>query len=288
MEGRVNLPPKIMLDIISRLPVKHVCQCKCLSRAWRSIPSDPDFVAKYNKDVFFQGRRLLFTVLYDHWRPEIYSLNLEQFLNENQNVDVGGLAAPLRFVFNHLPNHALDWFPFVHYSCYALFLSQSYSGYSLINPVTKESNKLPEAPIWRRPMKPFSRHTYGVGFDHSTNEYKVINGQDYGDGIVFSVYTLQTDSWRQIDGLFPYKALGYDGIVVNGAVHWLVRKVADRSLVIISFILAREEFSEIPVPPIPSTLSIKLGAFRDWLCITLVSKQTKTSAKKTRTAYNEF
>ncbi|XP_004288837.1 PREDICTED: F-box/kelch-repeat protein At3g06240-like [Fragaria vesca subsp. vesca] len=294
MEGRVNLPPKIMLDIFSRLPVNHLCRCKCLSRVCRSLLSDPDFVAKYNNNVFFQRRRLLFTILADS-RPGIYSLNLDQLLNENPNVDAGGLVAAasteLDFVYDHLRHLARYWFPFVHGPCNGLFLSQLYFGdfsYSLVNPATKESKKLPKIPIWRRPMKPFSLQLYGLGFDPSTNEYKVINGQDYGDGIVFSVYTLQTDSWRQIDGSFPYKALGYDGIMVNGAVHWLVRKVADRSLVIISFTLAKEEFREIPVPPVPSTLSIKLGAFRTWLCITLVSKQTKTATEKKQITYNQF
>ncbi|KAL6226448.1 hypothetical protein ACLB2K_000410 [Fragaria x ananassa] len=217
MEGRVNLPPKIMLDIFSRLPVNHLC------------------------------RRLLFTILADS-RPGIYSLNLDQLLNENPNVDAGGLVAAasteLDFVYDHLRHLARYWFPFVHGPCNGLFLSQLYFGdfsYSLVNPATKESKKLPKIPIWRRPMKPFSLQLYGLGFDHSTNEYK-------------------TDSWRQIDGSFPYKALGYDGIM----------------------------FREIPVPPVPSTLSIKLGAFRTWLCITLVSKQTKTATEKKQITYNQF
>ncbi|KAL6221163.1 hypothetical protein ACLB2K_008915 [Fragaria x ananassa] len=161
MEGRVNLPPKIMLDIFSRLPVNHLCR----------------------------------------W---IYSLNLDQLLNENPNVDASGLvaAAPteLDFVYNHLRHLARYWFPFVHGPCNGLFLSQLYFGdfgYSLVNPATKESKRLPKIPIWRRPMKPFSLQLYGLGFDDSTNEYK-------------------------IDYLFPYKALGYDGIVVNGAVHCLM------------------------------------------------------------------
>ncbi|XP_062010620.1 F-box/kelch-repeat protein At3g06240-like isoform X1 [Rosa rugosa] len=276
-----DLPPEIMHEILSRLPVKPLCRFKCVSKPWRSLISHPDFVAKYskvieNKDVFFQRRRLLFTFVRQehHW---LYSLDLDQFLNENHNVDVGGLVATpaeLDFVYKPLPRGGRDWIPFVHYSSYGLFLSRICCGdfsFSLINPVTKESKKLPKTPIWRLPMKPLFRGVSlnGLGFDYSTNVYKVVNGQHYDDGTVFSVYSLQTDSWRQIDYLFPYKALDFDGIVVNGAVHWLVRKVADRSLVIISFLLAEEEVREIPLPPIPGTCSSQLGVFRNWLCITL-------------------
>ncbi|XP_062010622.1 F-box/kelch-repeat protein At3g06240-like isoform X1 [Rosa rugosa] len=281
----VDLPPEIVYEIISRLLVKPLCRLKCVSKPWRSLISHPDFVAKYskaveNKDVFFQRRRLLFTfgAPGHHW---LYSLDLNQFLNENHNVDVDSLvAAPteLDFVYNHLPNGGRGWVPFIHYSCYGLFLSKlcyGDCGFSLINPVTKESKTLPKAPIWRLPMKPYFWHLYGLGFDYSTNEYKVINGQVYCDGIIFGVYTLKTDSWRQIECLFPYKAKDYDGILVNGAVHWLVRKVADRSLVIISFLLTEEEVREIPLPPIPSTPEGQLTVFRNWLCITLVSTRTE-------------
>ncbi|XP_062012914.1 F-box/kelch-repeat protein At3g06240-like [Rosa rugosa] len=81
--------------------------------------------------------------------------------------------------------------------------------------------------------------------------------------------------WRMILGdrlsaCFPTNL--YQRIVVNGAVHWLVSKVADGTLVIMSFLLVEEEVREIPLPPIPSTLSSRLGVFRNWLCITLVSE----------------
>ncbi|XP_004288691.1 PREDICTED: F-box/kelch-repeat protein At3g06240-like [Fragaria vesca subsp. vesca] len=129
-------------------------------------------------------------------------------------------------------------------------------------------------------MEPHFR--IGIGFDHSTNEYKVINGQQNDDGVVFSVYTLQTDSWRKIDCLFPYRVLGrYDGILVNGGVHWFARKVTDESLVIISFSLAEEKVREIELPPNNAfTHRIQVGAFRDWLCITSSSKYSVT--------FNEF
>ncbi|XP_062015676.1 F-box/kelch-repeat protein At3g06240-like [Rosa rugosa] len=295
MEDRgqnVDLPPEIIYEILSRLPVKPLYRFKCVSKPWRPLISHPDFVANYskaieNKDVFFRRRRLLFT-LYDPPK-RLYSLNLDQFLNENHNVDVDSLVATpteLDFVYNHIPTGQLGWIPFVHCSCYGLFLSLVASegcySVSLINPVTKESKTLEKAPIERSErVTRYPRHLYGLGFDYSTNEYKVIHVRDYHHGTGFCVYTLQTDSWRQIDPLFPYNLLPYDGILVNGGVHWLVTKVADNSLVIMSFLLAEEEVREIALPP-NATSSIRLVAFRNWLCI------TPESPKNDEVTFNEF
>ena len=272
----VDLPPEIMHDILSRLPVKPLCRFKCVSKPWQSLISDPVFVANYSKAAiaFLRRRRLFFT--YFHGKKiRVYSLNLDQqLLNENPNNVDGLVASPTELDFGR------DWRILggsIHSSSSAglflceLFSSSRFEGWGLINPVTKESKKLPKPPILRLPLKPYIVF-YGLGFDHSTNEHKVINGQEYWEeGIVFSVYTLQTDSWRQIDHLYPY-TFECGEVLVNGAVHWLVSKVADRSRVIISFHLAEEEVREIALPPDATdhgTLySLYLGSFRNSLYVT--------------------
>ncbi|RCV29077.1 hypothetical protein SETIT_5G454500v2 [Setaria italica] len=37
-----NLPDDVFVDILSRLPVRQLCSCKCVSRAWRDLISHPD------------------------------------------------------------------------------------------------------------------------------------------------------------------------------------------------------------------------------------------------------
>ena len=39
-----NLPRELIVDILSRLPVKTLCRFKCVLKPWRSLISDPDFV----------------------------------------------------------------------------------------------------------------------------------------------------------------------------------------------------------------------------------------------------
>ncbi|XP_004298481.1 PREDICTED: F-box/kelch-repeat protein At3g06240-like [Fragaria vesca subsp. vesca] len=295
---QIDLPPEVMHEILSRLPVKPLCRFKLVSKPWLSLISNPKFIAMHseaienNKDVFSQRRRLVFTDGENHC---LYSLDLDQFLDHNHavlknrkpNEDVDGpvaVATELDFVYNLFPLGRRRWFPFIH-SCNSLLLSESFYGYHLINPVAKELKKLPKTPTWR--VKPGFGDLYGFGYDYSTKEYKVVIGQFfYGHGTVFSVYTLETDSWRRIKGLpcIPTPDLSRDGIVVNGGVHWLLRRVADESmLMILSFTLAEDKFRIIPLPSsIGSTGSIKLGVFRDWLCITFSSASTEVKT------YNEF
>ncbi|XP_004309066.1 PREDICTED: F-box/kelch-repeat protein At3g06240-like [Fragaria vesca subsp. vesca] len=256
----VELPPEIIDAILLRLPVKPLCRFKLVSKSWQSLISHPDFVANHSKAaVENKDRRRLFINILSYSSPfRLYSLNFDQFHGDGNLV-----AASTELDF---------WAPSVHCSCYGLFLTTQFAKdncYCLINPVTKESKKLPKPPIWTLPLDPSFPWVYALGFDHSTNEYKVIHGQEYDDGLVFSVYTLQTGSWRKIDDLFPYKSYGcLDGIMVNGHVHWLARKVTDGSLVIISFLLPEEKVREIALPPNASNDCIQLGAFRDWLCVT--------------------
>ncbi|XP_004298556.1 PREDICTED: F-box/kelch-repeat protein At3g06240-like [Fragaria vesca subsp. vesca] len=245
-----------MHEILSRLPVKPLCRFKLVSKSWLSLISNPKFIAMHskaienNKDVFFQRRRLVFT---DRLHHCLYSLDLDQFFDQNHevlknrkdnvNVDVDGpvaVATELDFVYNQFPKGRRQWFPFIR-SCNSFLLSQSFFGFHLVDPVAKISKKLPKTTTGR--LKPCFGELYGFGFDYSTKEYKVVIGQFFSDhGIVLTIYTMETDSWRRIKGVVPCRpTISRDVIVVNGGAHWLLRTLADESLLIIlSFVLAEK------------------------------------------------
>ncbi|KAL6127925.1 hypothetical protein ACLB2K_071286 [Fragaria x ananassa] len=277
-----EIPPEIIEAILSRVPVKPLCRFKLVSKSWQSLISDPDFVSNYNKDVFFQRQRLLFTVAdgldgeEEPFTPQyrhLYSLDLDKFLNQNHDGDsLVAASTELDYFYGDLPDGILGWEPFVPFSCHGLFMSELSQltspdtdiGFILSNPVTQQSKTIPNPPICEQ----FQWWLYGLEFDSSTNEHKVIYGHEYKDyGIVFSVYTLQTDAWRKIGHLYPYEGRASNGIVVNGAVHWLVKKLAGGEWVIISFLLAEEKVEEIELPP-NYARGFGLGAFRNSLCLT--------------------
>lgn len=66
---------------------------------------------------------------------------------------------------------------------------------------------------------------YGFGYDHVNDDYKVLRIAQFWDEVVdeVKVYNLKSNSWRRIKD-FPYY-LSYkraDGMLVNGALHWVL------------------------------------------------------------------
>ncbi|CAN6344587.1 unnamed protein product [Urochloa humidicola] len=41
-----DLPDDLIVEILARLPAGSLCQCKCVSRSWRSLISDPTHRAR--------------------------------------------------------------------------------------------------------------------------------------------------------------------------------------------------------------------------------------------------
>ncbi|CAB4278136.1 unnamed protein product [Prunus armeniaca] len=205
--GNPNFPSDIIPEILSRLPVKSLCRFRCISKSWLSLIADPDFVKRHlnkaikSKDIFNQRRRLIFT-------DESHS---------------------------ELPN---NWAFLVFHSNGLLLCQLYYWDLYLVNPATRESKKLPQIPDVG---EAYYFDLFGFGFDHSSGDYKVVMLSYLEGGIMFSVYTLKTGSWRMIQTQYPYKCdLMRHGILLNGGLHWLLDRVGveHRSSMIISFNLA--------------------------------------------------
>ncbi|XP_004293251.1 PREDICTED: F-box/kelch-repeat protein At3g06240-like [Fragaria vesca subsp. vesca] len=276
---RFPLPADIIVEILSRLPVKSLCRFRCVSKPWRSLIFNTKFIALHakkaleDKEVFFRRRRVISNVA----SRGLYSMDLDEFLNHADNPHGSVTATELDFVrkeFDPEQQHKPPWLPFIYF-CNNLLLCYTKKGIYLVNPATRQMKKVSKTPTWRPSPAIRMRATLsicGLGFDYSTNEYKVVDGQMYCDmRIVFSVYRLKTDSWRQIEYDTQYCPDYHQGISFNGAIHWSAGKafgVGNRS-VILTFLLAEEEFCEIQLPPIADTCSTILGVFRDCLCITL-------------------
>nr|XP_023911774.1 F-box protein At3g07870-like [Quercus suber] len=98
-----------------------------------------------------------------------------------------------------------------------------------------------------------SKSTYGLGFDSSTNTYKVVRVFSRGGSFNMGaeVYTLGTSSWRPISK-GPLCLLAGRPIFACGALHWFVYAHVDRDALkgkyIVSFDVGKEEFGSISPP----------------------------------------
>ncbi|TQD94338.1 hypothetical protein C1H46_020024 [Malus baccata] len=280
-EENPNLPWEMIREIFSWLPVKSLGQFRCVSKPCRSFISDPNFAKIQlsrtidNKHILFQRRRLVFT---NEKRHSIYFCNLDELLNQDsrflddgesisENIGKSVVVSNLDYVHpeqsspdgSPLPNF---WVLISYCNGLVLFKLNGQELY-LVNPAIREYKKLPKPPSFN------ALSLSGFGFDHASDDYKVVNGWSVKDEIEFAVYSLKTGFWRVIERRFPYKAMFcFIGFMLNGGVHWLVKIAQDDSWVIISFLLAEEEVREIPVPFTSyKPLHYKLGVFGEFLCI---------------------
>ena len=116
----------------------------------------------------------------------------------------------------------------------------------LFNPLRQEVIALPS---YRASLLQRNRN-YGLGFDSSTNTYKVvrvfIRGGCHGNlsfNLGAEVYTLGTSSWRPISKGPPCRLAGTP-IFACGALHWDALK----GKYIVSFDVGKEEFGSISPP----------------------------------------
>ncbi|CAB4308460.1 unnamed protein product [Prunus armeniaca] len=286
-------------EILSRLPVKSLCHFKCVSKPWSSLISeDPGFVASHlckgfgeDKDdlLFRRRRRVIFT-------------------DAAISISTGGsnllaTATELQYVYSELSGISVSMLGCYNglLLCMFLYDPQLY----LVNPAKRHSKKLPRIPTQYTIDDLYFCNVYGFGFDSSTHQHKVVNGvvyrrnvrgDDDGGGVQFNVYTLETNSWRQIhEYLFPYHIFPCrnKGTLLNGNLHWLGTRVGEddhhhSSLLIVSLVLTQdqEEVGEIPLPSeinSSQTRRSKLGVFREWLCVTFEGDYGKATP-----TFNEF
>ncbi|XP_062000664.1 F-box/kelch-repeat protein At3g06240-like [Rosa rugosa] len=264
--------------------------------------------ATENKDVFLQRRRVIFTDAADNG---LYTLDLDEFLKNHKHVllknhaadtdngidndddeeDEQVAATKLDYIYREQPSVRV---PFFH-SCNGLILLElSDLELYLVNPATSESKHLAKPPLDYYEFHNYNYHLYGFGFDSSSSQYQLVQGDIciHDDDIFlgwwgtwFSVYNFETDSWRhKLSSPHPYIPASSqmhrneNGVMLNGRFHWLMKSLKrynydDEAFVIVALDAPLIRTREIPLPPELSSGSqlVKLGAFREWLCITLAT-----------------
>ncbi|KAK1370730.1 F-box domain-containing protein [Heracleum sosnowskyi] len=252
----------MIIDVFTRLPVKSLGQCKCVSKPWYSLISDPYFTKMHLKKASSTNAVLIST----KFNPgSLYSVDFTNNFKNNSNCD--GIASKLNF------NLSNKW-SIVWGSCNGLILVESNRRSKfLLNPATLEFKKLPR---FRSGYPSNSTYNYfGFGYDSSCDDYAVVvisNHCNFKKNACVFVYTLSTNQWKKV-GFSPYDHKLHrptSGTYVAGSLHWLANNVNDSSLIIASFSIADKEFSEVPLPKGIANLSFKvlrLGDFKGCLCL---------------------
>ncbi|XP_052194551.1 F-box protein CPR1-like [Diospyros lotus] len=259
-----NLPEEIVAEILSRLPVSSLCRFRCVSKSWRSLISEPNFIRlhlNHNTTTTDHHRLILISDFYKLYSVDLHSPEFTQ----------DSIAIYLKFPPDRNPNR----FGQICGSCDGLLLMRDYISYFLLNPSTRESKEVPNSPFSVK--SGYSFNLNGFGHDSSKDDYKVVRishcdcAADCAENIV-SVFSLRTNTWRRIEDS-PYDHSFHErlpGVFVSGAVHWLACTTgvgSNDSTVIASLDLAKEKFQSVPCPGSAGDILIEeLGVLGGCLC----------------------
>ncbi|XP_060201553.1 F-box/kelch-repeat protein At3g23880-like isoform X2 [Lycium barbarum] len=239
----IHFKEDIMMEILSRLPVRSLLRFKCVSKFWEALIADPYFKMKHHihakNDQNSPKNFICQTWLVKDRGLEFHcsSLSPIQMVEDEQKVDCPSNCIPMKCK------------PYCGYDGLILLVSlydRPNLHLLLWNPSTRESIELPH------PESPLIDCVWGLGYDATSDDYKVvaINLKAYGHRV--EILSLKSGSWRRI-GSYPtgvhcvsgFKDCGMDYLpFVHGAFHWLGRSP---HYTIVSFNISNEVYGEIPL-----------------------------------------
>ncbi|KAB2063906.1 hypothetical protein ES319_A10G250300v1 [Gossypium barbadense] len=173
--ARIELPEVLVMEILSKLPVKSLARFNCVCKYWCSSFQIPHFIFKHYHNNIKNNNLNLLLRRHDGNTFQPY---LSQLSNEKDKKNLVKQNIHLPFFKNAIPS--------VYGVCHGLLCLQELSTdkAALWNPSTREFKILPPSSIQRPPyLSPMEGNLalYGVSFDHAalgfdskTNDYKVI------------------------------------------------------------------------------------------------------------------
>ncbi|XP_010026698.2 F-box/kelch-repeat protein At3g06240 [Eucalyptus grandis] len=241
----------ILIEILSRLPVKSLVRFKCVSKRWRSLISEPHFAKLHLQRLILENITPSQKIIKSN---PLQTIDYEALDNDEVNNHV--------VVESHDLGKDEPWG--LAGSCNGLVSLAVNDGFLVYNPTTKESRKLPGSDL-------VAEHEFfhGFGYSSTTDDYKVVHGafskaNDGSKECVLEIFSLRSGSWRRVPSKDVPKLSG-PGIYLNGSVHWIVNHGNGSRIeqAIIPFGLATETFEEaIPIPKVEGIVYEGLGIHR--------------------------
>ncbi|XP_058198440.1 F-box/kelch-repeat protein At3g06240-like [Rhododendron vialii] len=274
-----TLPQDMITEILSRLPVKSLCRFKCVSPSWKILISSPYFAKTHlNRTKTLKNPRNL------NKKILLMAYNLYSVDLAHTNPTATKLILPTA-------EQRLQHQVRVVNSCDGLVLLSIRRGSELflLNPSTRECKKLPIFPFVVDSAEYLDANLYGVGYDSSTDDYKVV----IVSRKIVAVYSLRTDSWRRIQDVDFSLKESSGRVFVNGCLHGICWR--DSCHRIVAFDLSDEVVREVPQPPWYCGIGSEIASY--WVavlggCLCLVDKRApefwKMKEYGVRESWTEF
>ncbi|CAL5370614.1 unnamed protein product [Camellia sinensis] len=221
-----DLPQEIVVDILSRLPLKSVVRSMCVCKGWRSS------MEGYTKSLT---------------RQKVVALTHSKTGLSFQSIDQQGYIKSVRKPWKKIGSNSSIR---IDGSCNGLLLLEIDEDLLLWNPLTGYSKKV----LAYEPLRDEEyRVVSGLCFDSSSNEYKVVmalshSSPDYGGEFVV-VGSFRNKTWTRVSFSFCASDV-HSGPVLNENLHWFSSKNHSflSSHQIVFFDPLIDEFREVPMP----------------------------------------
>ncbi|XP_028755882.1 putative F-box protein At3g22650 [Neltuma alba] len=234
------LPQAIVRNILKRLPVKYLLQFQCVCKQWKNLIKDRSFIAEHLHHSTRHNHSLLFQRSGgDKGVPvDLCSLDCEKQFDEVQNIPFDS-SVRVRIVGS---SNGLLCVERSSYRVHSLFLW---------NPAIRKIKQV------HSNVYDFEGSIYvGYGFSPIVKDYKILRAyfteDEYEDEVEVNreeVYSLSTERWRKIKfGNLKGVNLNSEAVTANGAVFWLGSKLGEEEDLVVSFDMAMETFTLIPMP----------------------------------------
>ncbi|XP_059654427.1 F-box protein At3g07870-like [Cornus florida] len=245
------LPDFIILDILSRLPIRTLLQSRCVCKTWFNLLLDP-----YFSSVRLATSPPFINIVF----PSLNGFSLVELQDHVCNY-TNQRHRPLWFRKLLPAMSSIFRLNFLG-SCNGLlcFSDHYHNNVNILNPISGEYVALPKPKTEKE--RDFEGVAYGFGCSSATGHYKVV--------IVckmVEVFSLASGVWRNL-GDSPLAPLSFFpsesevGVTLNGAIHWAV----NRCQLIFSFNVEDEQFGSIPLPPGLESFA-RLGVLGNCLCV---------------------
>ncbi|XP_056689902.1 F-box protein CPR1-like isoform X2 [Spinacia oleracea] len=237
----MELPMPLIMDILSRLPVKDLLRFRCVSKTWKYLIDDSHFI-KLHLQHSLENTTNLAVVIRSSY---LYSVEFP--------------ALDEAIIIDH-PLKSYDMGTEVLGSCNGLLClsngeKHGINGTVVYNPVTRKSRQVPASKI-KIPYG-YEHLIYGFGYDLVNDDCKVVrviqystNRPDSYDSEV-KVFSLKASSWRKVQDFPREYLLCYRrrwGVYVNGCLNWMATLKPDESKLIVSFDLCSEVYKAVLLP----------------------------------------
>nr|XP_016433937.1 PREDICTED: F-box protein At4g22390-like isoform X2 [Nicotiana tabacum] len=264
-----TLPAELITEILLKLAVKSLLQFRSVSKSWLSLISSPEFVKTISYYLTTVELCLMFVMLHTMSRSVLLALCQGVFLSALLYDSVAE-AFDLDYPGTNPYCYPSIVGSFNGLLCLAVAVSDGLL-YNLFlwNPSIRKYKKLPNFRLNVSRQHNLNKDRYdfkfGFAYDAFRDEYKIVgifpihrNGRLCR--VEVKIYSLKSDSWRDIDDFQGRQLLSVSGKLVNQKLHWLDW---DQNIIFF-FYLADEKWAKVEQPSdFKGCGFLVLGVFRN-------------------------